>query len=106
MTDDDVELPSARPRGLRWFGLACVLVPFVVSFTTSNTRTTNGAVVEAVHHNWVALGGGGLGLVLGLAVLGLALRAPAGAKAKELALGAVIVALALVQLVVRSGFVL
>ena len=106
MTDDDIEIPGARPRGLRWFGFACVLVPFVINFTTSNTVTANGVVVEAVQRNWVAVGGGSLGLLLGIAVLALALRAPASSKVKELAQGAVIVALALVQLVVRSGFVL
>ncbi len=102
--DDDVTLPTNPGTGLRYVGVGCGIVPFFVNYTTSSSETVNGQVVSAVYRNWVAVGGGALALLIGLALVRLALRS-GSERNKALGWAGAVLALALYQLVMRSGFV-
>ncbi len=104
--DDELLPPQKLPHPLDYVGMFGAFAPFVLSFTTSGSSTVDGQVASAYSHNWAALVGGGVALLFGALSLLLLRTTPAPDRTKRIGLSAMVLVFAVVQLVVRSGFVL
>jgi hypothetical protein len=108
MNMDDAEFKRALatpsfPHPLESLGAAAAVLPFFLHYTTSSTRSVNGAVVEAVTRNWVAIGGGALALLAGAFSLAMARSTPDETRGKRRLAGLALVAAGFFQLVIRGG---
>lgn len=107
MTDEAEEtLPTNLPHALDYVAMVGAIGPFLFSYRTSHSETLNGVVTSSYEHNWTALIGGVVALLFGALTLTLIRATPAEARAKRIGLTAGLIVLAVVHLVVRSGFVL
>jgi hypothetical protein len=99
------EIQQGRIKALTAPGIAGLVagaLPFFFNFSTSNSQTINGQVVESSHFDFVAVPCGALALLLSVVV---GLTALGKGKAKRLPVAAGVLILGLVQLVRGLGIV-
>lgn len=83
-------------------GIVVALLPFVLRFGTSYTRTVNGVVVESQSTNYVGLILGPIAILIGLRVLTMLKRTSDEDRIKRIVAIAAIILIGVLQLL--SGF--